>query len=457
MNVITRFAPSPTGLLHIGSARTALFNYLFAKHHGGKFLLRVEDTDKKRSTDEATNAILDGLEWLGLKYDDKPFYQSHSGNRHKEVALKLLEEGKAYYCYTSAEELAKLRQESETKEEMFRFQSPWRDKKPSEPQSEKPVIRIKTPKDDGYCIIEDLVQGEVKVSNSELDDMIILRSDGTPTYNLAVVVDDHDMSVSHVIRGDDHLNNSFRQKIIYEAMGWKLPQVAHISLIHGPDGAKMSKRHGATGVMDYKELGYLPEAMRNYLLRLGWSHGDAEIISDEEAIEWFDLDKVGKSPSRFDFDKLNNLNKHYLKELDESKLLELVGLEASPNKEKFSRALHFLKDRAVNLNDLKEALKPYEDGFKKDLLDNELTLVKEKRELLKSLSQVVSEIKDWKLDVIKESLLNYAKENGIKMKDFGPALRVVLTFSSSSPGGMFDIINILGKEETLNRFNLNIN
>ncbi len=456
MKIITRFAPSPTGLLHIGSARTALFNYLFAKHHKGDFLLRIEDTDKKRSTDAAKTAILEGLDWLGLKYQNKPFYQSDNEKRHKEVALELLKKGKAYYCYTSQEELAQMREKYESKKEVFRFKSPWRDKKPPENSSTKPVIRIKSPQD-GFSVINDLVQGEIKVANNELDDLIIMRSDGTPTYNLAVIVDDYDMQITHVIRGDDHLNNSFRQKVIYEAMGWKVPNFAHIPLIYGPDGAKMSKRHGATGVMEYKKMGYLNMAMRNYLLRLGWSHGNAEIISDEEAIKWFDLDKIGKSPSRFDFDKLNNLNKHYLKELDEDKLLKLTNLESTKNKDKLLKALHFTKERANNLNDLTESLKIYEDNFSKKLEEKEQNIILEKKSLLSDLQQIINQIDDWNLDFIKSSILNYATQNNLKMKEFGPALRVIVTFSSSSPGGIFDIIEILGKEEVLERFNLQLN
>ena len=455
MTVITRFAPSPTGLLHIGSARTALFNYLFAKHHNGRFLLRIEDTDKKRSTSEATKAILDGLNWLGLKYDGTPFYQSQREERHKEIALELLKKGQAYYCYTSTEELASLRQEAEKNSKVFRFQSPWRDKQPSQSISAKPVIRIKSPIE-GFSLIQDRVQGEVKVTNSELDDMIILRSDGTPTYNLAVVVDDHDMGITHVIRGDDHLNNAFRQKIIYQAMDWSVPEFAHIPLIHGSDGAKMSKRHGATGVMEYKEMGYLPEALRNYLLRLGWSHGDAEIISDEQAIQWFNLEKIGRSPARFDFDKLNNLNKHYLKELNSDKLLELLDLQSSKNKEKLARALNFIKERANHLNDLKEAVKVYEDNFTQDLAEKDQNILLEKENLLQELRKIIAEITDFNHDNIKNSLSNYAEKNGLKMKDFGPALRIILTFSSSSAGGIFEIMEILGQKETLRRLDLNL-
>ncbi|MDA9231443.1 glutamate--tRNA ligase [Rickettsiales bacterium] len=456
MTIITRFAPSPTGLLHIGSARTALFNYLFAKNNNGKFLLRIEDTDKKRSTNEAKEEILKGLEWLGLKYDEKPFYQSQNEKRHREIALKLLDEGKAYYCYTSAEELAQKRQEYEAKKQVFRFQSPWRDQKPPENSDIKPVIRIKSPKS-GSTIINDLVQGEIEISNSELDDMVILRSDGTPTYNLAVIVDDYDMNVSHIIRGDDHMNNSFRQKIIYDALGWEMPQCAHIPLIHGADGSKMSKRHGATNVMEYAQMGYLSCAMRNYLLRLGWSHQDAEIISDEEAIKWFNLEKIGRSPSRFDFDKLNNLNKHYIKAQDNQKLLQSIGLNNVENADKLLQAIDFIKERSSNLNELKEALEIYKNNYKKPLQQADLDKISTKKQLLLDLYEIIDIIKVWELDLIKNEILNYSKEHNLKMKDFGPVLRLVLTFSSSSAGGIFEIIHILGKDEVKKRFNYYLN
>ncbi len=456
MTIITRFAPSPTGLLHIGSARTALFNYLFAKNNNGKFLLRIEDTDKKRSTNEAKEAILQGLDWLGLKYDDEPFYQSQNEKRHQEIALKLLKENKAYYCYTSTEELAQKRQEYEAKKQVFRFQSPWRDQKPPENSEVKPVIRIKSPKS-GSTIINDLVQGKIEVANSELDDMVILRSDGTPTYNLAVIVDDYDMNISHIIRGDDHMNNSFRQKIIYDALNWQMPQCAHIPLIHGSDGAKMSKRHGATNVMEYAKMGYLSCAMRNYLLRLGWSHQDAEIISDQEAINWFNIEKVGRSPSRFDFDKLNNLNKHYIKSSDNKELLNLINLNSVNNQERLIKAIDFIKERAVNLIELKEFTEIYEDNYQKTLEKSDLDKISTKKELLLDLYEIIDIIDSWKPDLIKTAILDYGKKNNLKMKEFGPLLRLILTFSNSSAGGIFEIIHILGKDEVKKRFNYYLN
>ncbi|MCE3233800.1 MAG: gltX2 [Rickettsiaceae bacterium] len=324
MTVITRFAPSPTGYLHIGGARTALFNWLYARHNNGKFLLRIEDTDRARSTPEAVEAILNGMKWLGLDWDDKEVYQLSRIERHKEVAYQLLEKGHAYKCYCSKEELDTMREKAMAEKSPMRYDGTWRDRDPSEaPAGVAPVIRLKAPLT-GETVIEDNVQGRVVVQNKEQDDMILLRSDGTPTYMLAVVVDDHDMGVTHIIRGDDHFTNAFRQKLIYEGMGWEIPSFTHIPLIHGSDGAKLSKRHGALGVEAYRDMGYLPEAIRNYLLRLGWSHGDDEIISTEQAIQWFNLESLGKSPSRFDFNKLDNLNGHYIRIADDARLVELV-------------------------------------------------------------------------------------------------------------------------------------
>jgi glutamyl-tRNA synthetase len=455
MSIVTRFAPSPTGYLHIGGARTALFNYLFAKNMGGKFLLRVEDTDEKRSTKEAIDAILQGLDWLELKHDGDFILQSKNLTRHKEVAEKLLEKGQAYLCYTSAEELAELREKAEAKKEVFRFKSEWRDKSQSQSSNVKPVIRIKAPLD-GEVVIRDLVQGEIRVRNSELDDLVMLRGDGTPTYMLAVVVDDHDMNVSHIIRGDDHLTNAFRQKVIYEAMGWRVPEFAHIPLIHGPDGAKLSKRHGATSVIEYKEMGYLSEAMRNYLLRLGWSHGDSEIISDAQAVEWFDLNHVGKSPSRFDFTKLKSVNKHYIKEKNEAELLKLVAeffsKKPSTSEEfRIARALKFVKERAAVLNELAANLEIYFDNFRAEFDEESKKIIAEKELLISDLKKVFANLNDWSHDGIKNSLNEFAAQENLKIKDFGPLLRIILTFSQASAGGIFDVIEILGKLEVERR------
>ncbi|PCI29983.1 glutamate--tRNA ligase, partial [Candidatus Kaiserbacteria bacterium] len=321
MTVVTRFAPSPTGFLHIGGARTALYNWLYAKHTGGKFLLRIEDTDRERSTPEAVDAIFDGLNWLGLTADEEPTFQFSRRDRHAEVAQKLLDAGKAYYCYCSQEELTEMREKARAEGRPMKYDGTWRDRDPSEaPEGVKPVVRVKAPQE-GDAVINDQVQGEVRVGNEQLDDYVILRGDGTPTYMLSVVVDDHDMGVTNVIRGDDHLTNAFRQKVIYDAMGWDVPTFAHIPLIHGPDGAKLSKRHGALGVEAYRdEMGFLPEAINNYLLRLGWGHGDDEVISTEQAIEWFDITDVGKGAARFDFAKLTNLNGVYLRQADDTRL-----------------------------------------------------------------------------------------------------------------------------------------
>lgn len=458
MSVITRFAPSPTGYLHIGGARTALFNYLFSKHLGGKFLLRIEDTDEKRSSKEAIDAILQGLEWLGLKHDDNYILQSKNFARHQEIAQKLLEKDQAYLCYTSAEELEEMRKNAESKKEVFRFKSSWRNKVNSQSSSVKPTIRIKAPIE-GEMVIKDLVQGEIRVKNSELDDLVMLRGDGTPTYMLAVVVDDFDMGITHIIRGDDHLTNAFRQKVIYEAMSWKVPEFAHIPLIHGPDGAKMSKRHGATSVIEYKEMGYLPEAMRNYLLRLGWSHGDSEIISDTQAIEWFALEKIGKSPSRFDFTKLNHVNKHYIKEKSDVELLNLMAgffdreiLENEKNR--IIKALKFLKEKPNTIKEIAIAAQVYLDNFSAEIDENSTVILSEKKSLILDLFNIFKNLEEWNHDGIKNAINDYAVSKSIKIKDFGPALRIALTFSSASAGGIFDVVESLEKPEVLRRLQL---
>src|ERR1700726_1110371 len=330
MSVVVRFAPSPTGFLHIGGARTALFNWLFARHHqrhgrGGVFRLRIEDTDRQRSTPEAVAAIIDGLSWLGLDWDGEIVHQFAGAARHAEIARELLAKGRAYHCYCTPAELEAMRARARAEKRSVRYDGTWRDRDPAEaPPGVAPVIRLKAPQE-GATTIRDLVQGEVTVENSELDDLILLRAGGTPTYNLSVVVDDHDMGITHVIRGDDHLNNAFRQTQIYRALDWPVPEFAHVPLIHGPDGAKLSKRHGAVGVDAYRDMGYLPEALRNYLLRLGWSHGDAETISTAQAVEWFDIDAVGRAAARFDFAKLANLNGHYIREASDARLASLVA------------------------------------------------------------------------------------------------------------------------------------
>src|ERR1700760_3739342 len=364
MSVRARFAPSPTGLLHIGSARTALFNFLFARHHGGEFLLRIEDTDRQRSTETATQVILEGLAWLGITPDQPPVFQSTRMARHAEVAREMLAAGHAYNCYCTAEELRQMREQAGSEGRSPRYDGRWRDRDPAEaPPGIAPAIRLKAPRD-GDTVMDDLVQGTVRVGNAELDDMIILRSDGTPTYNHSVVVDDHDMAITHVIRGDDHLTNTFRQVQIYQAMGWELPRFAHIPLIHGADGAKLSKRHGAVSALEFREQGYLPEALCNYLLRLGWGHGDAEVIDQDEAIRLFDLDGVGRAPSRMDYAKLTNLNGVYIRRADDDRLTRAVlerlahrtdlalGAKAAA---RIRALMPALKERAKTLVDLADA------------------------------------------------------------------------------------------------------
>jgi glutamyl-tRNA synthetase len=430
-----------------------LFNWLFARHHGGKFLLRIEDTDKARSTKEAIDAILDGMQWLGLDWDGHEYYQSQFWARHAEVAHKLLDRGHAYRCYMTQEELAEQREAAQRERRPFRINSPWRDV--TEEQGDRPfVIRLKAPRE-GETVIEDRVQGRVAVQNAEIDDFVLLRSDGTPTYMLAVVVDDHDMGVTHVIRGDDHLNNAFRQLAIIRAMGFLEPVYAHVPLIHGPDGAKLSKRHGALGVDAYRdELGMLPEAVGNYLLRLGWGHGDDEIISREQAIEWFDLDHVGKSPSRFDFKKLENLNGHYIREADDARLADLVAAKLdidAGQKELLVRAMPELKARAHTLHQLAEgahflfASRPIEMDEAASAL-----LTDESRDLLKSAHDALSALNDWSHDATEQAVRDVADAKGVKLGKLAQPLRAALTGRTTSPG-IFDVLVLLGKGESLNR------
>ncbi|MGN6059432.1 MAG: glutamate--tRNA ligase [Sphingomicrobium sp.] len=451
--VVTRFAPSPTGFLHIGGARTALFNWLFAHHHGGKFLLRIEDTDKARSTTEAIDAILDGMRWLELDWDGHEYYQSQFWARHAEIAHRMLEKGAAYRCYMTQEELAEQREAAQRERRPFRINSPWRDV--AEEQGDRPfVIRLKAPRD-GETVIDDRVQGRVTVQNAEIDDFILLRSDGTPTYMLAVVVDDHDMGITHVIRGDDHLNNAFRQLAIIRAMGWPEPVYAHVPLIHGQDGAKLSKRHGALGVDAYRdELGYLPEAVSNYLLRLGWGHGDDEIISREQATQWFDLDHVGKSPSRFDFKKLENLNGHYIREADDRRLADLVAPKlaiSGEQKELLVRAMPELKPRANTLNQLAEGAAFL---FAKRPLDMDnaaaALLTDEARQLLHRTQKSLGALAEWDAPSLEAAIREVAESQGVKLGKVAQPLRAALTGRTTSPG-IFDVLALLGREESLAR------
>jgi len=449
--VVTRFAPSPTGFLHIGGARTALFNWVFAKHHGGKFLLRIEDTDKARSTKEAIDAILDGMNWLALDWDGHEYYQSQFWSRHAEIAHKMLDRGHAYRCYMTQEELTEQREAAQRDRRPFRINSPWRDA--TDEQDGKPfVVRLKAPRD-GETVIDDRVQGRVTVQNVELDDFVLLRSDGTPTYMLAVVVDDHDMGVTHVIRGDDHLNNAFRQLAIIRAMGWPEPVYAHVPLIHGQDGAKLSKRHGALGVDSYRdELGFLPEAVSNYLLRLGWGHGDDEIISREQAIEWFDLDHVGKSPSRFDFKKLENLNGHYLREADDARLADLVGDRLpEADKDLLIRAMPELKARAHTINELADGARFL---FASRPLDVDeaagALLTPEARQLLAAAHNSLAALAKWDGESLEAAIREVAESHGVKLGKLAQPLRAALTGRTTSPG-IFDVLALLGRDESLGR------
>ena len=451
--VVTRFAPSPTGFLHIGGARTALFNWLFARHHGGKFLLRIEDTDKARSTTEAIEAILDGMRWLGLDWDGHEYYQSQFWARHAEIAHRLVERGAGYRCYLTPEELAEQREAAQRERRPFRIDSPWRDV--TEARGDKPfVIRLKAPRD-GETVIEDRVQGRVTVQNAEIDDFILLRSDGTPTYMLAVVVDDHDMGVTHVIRGDDHLNNAFRQLAIIRAMGWPEPVYAHVPLIHGPDGAKLSKRHGALGVDAYRdELGFLPEAVSNYLLRLGWGHGDDEIISREQATEWFDLDHVGKSPSRFDFKKLENLNGYYIREADDERLTDLVAPRIGISDEQkplLLCAMPELKPRANTLNQLTDGARFLFASPPLDVDEQAAALLTaEARGLLASAHRKLGALADWDAPSLEAAIREVAEGSGVKLGKLAQPLRAALTGRTTSPG-IFDVLALLGRDESLAR------
>ncbi len=459
MTVVTRFAPSPTGYLHIGGARTALFNWLFARHHGGKYLLRIEDTDRARSTEPAIAAILDGLSWLGLPWDGEVTFQFARAARHAEVANQMLAAGNAYHCYASPQELDEMRAAQKAAGKPMRYDGRWRDRDPKEaPPGIKPVVRLKAPQT-GQTIINDAVQGEVTVENAQLDDMILLRADGTPTYMLAVVVDDHDMAVTHVIRGDDHLNNAFRQLQIIRAMGWPEPVYAHIPLIHGPDGAKLSKRHGALGVDAYRDMGFLPAALRNYLLRLGWGHGDDEIISTEQAIEWFDLAGVGRSASRFDIAKLTNLNAHYLRETPDAELLPLVmpriedkiGGKVDPiGLERVSRGMNGVKPRSRTLLEVADNLAFYARAGAPPIADDKARaiLTPEGKALLGKLASALEvEAASWGEAQIEDAVRRFAESQGVKLGQVAQPLRVALSGSTASPG-IFEVVAILGPAET---------
>jgi glutamyl-tRNA synthetase len=463
--VVTRFAPSPTGFLHIGGARTALFNWLYAKATGGSFLLRIEDTDRARSTEPAIAAILDGMRWLELDWEGEPVLQFARAARHAEVARQLLDEGKAYRCWTSAAELEAMRETARAEGRPPRYDGTWRSRDAKQaPPGVAPAIRFKAP-ETGETVIEDQVQGRVVFPNKDLDDLIILRSDGTPTYNLSVVVDDHDMGVTHIIRGDDHLTNAARQTQIYQAMGWDVPVFAHVPLIHGPDGAKMSKRHGALGVDAYRAMGYLPAAMRNYLVRLGWSHGNDEIFSTEQLIEWFGLDALGRSPARFDFAKLENLNGHYIRQSDDTDLVNYlrdllphlpqekqVAAGLAPEQWKQLKiALPGLKERAKTLVELLDgaaflfAKRPLAIDDKAAKL-----LTAPARQHLAGLADAYAALGAWTAEGLEAATRDYAQKTGIKLGDAAQPLRAALTGRSVSPG-IFDVLFVLGRDEALAR------
>jgi glutamyl-tRNA synthetase len=463
--VVTRFAPSPTGFLHIGGARTALFNWLFARHAGGKMLLRIEDTDRERSTDAAIAAILDGLSWLGLDWDGDVVYQFSRVQRHREVADSLLASGHAYYCYASQAELDAMREAARAEGRPPRYDGRWRDKSPAEaPPGVKPVVRLKAPRD-GETVLDDKVQGRVSWPNKDLDDLVLLRSDGTPTYMLAVVVDDHDMGVTDIIRGDDHLTNAARQMQIYRALGWPVPAMAHIPLIHGADGAKLSKRHGALGVDAYRAMGYLPQALRNYLVRLGWSHGDKEFFSLQEMIEHFDLAHVGRSPSRFDFAKLESMNGHYIRASRDPDLV--AALEATlpylpgaaelphgfdpPLRDKLLAAMPGLKERAKTLVELLDgatflfATRPLElDAKARGLLDAG------GRAHLEGLLPRFAALSAWSAAGTEAAVRDYVVEAKVKLGEVAQPLRAALTGRATSPG-IFDVLEVLGRDESLAR------
>jgi glutamyl-tRNA synthetase len=458
MSLVTRFAPSPTGFLHIGGARTALFNWLLAKHSGGTFRLRIEDTDRQRSTKEAIEAIIEGMKWLGLDWDGEVVYQFARAARHAEVAKELIAKGHAYHCYASPEELEEMRETQRAAGKPIRYDGRWRDRpatdaKPNVP----PVIRIRAPQS-GETIVHDKVQGDVRFGNDVLDDFILLRSDGTPTYMLSVVVDDFDMGVTHIVRGDDHLTNAARQLQIIQAMGWPVPTYAHLPLLHGEDGAKLSKRHGALGIHEYADLGYLPEAMRNYLLRLGWSHGDDETISTAQAIEWFNLESIGRSPSRVDFKKLDNLNGHYMREASDTALTDAVvpliekrGTKVDAElRANLIKAMPGLKERAKTLVELADGV--YFLTARRPLnLDDKARklLTPEARGILRELQDVLRDAK-WDPQSLDSAARYFAEHKGLKLGAIAQPLRAAVTGRSTSPG-IFDVLAVLGPAESLAR------
>jgi glutamyl-tRNA synthetase len=463
---VLRFAPSPTGYLHIGGARTALFNWLYARHTGGVFRLRIEDTDRERSTPEAVAAIFNGLAWLGLHWDQEPVFQFPRAARHRGVAEQLLAQGRAYRCYATPEELEAMRAEQRSKGVSVRYDGRWRDREATAAEAARPhVVRLRAPQT-GETVVHDVVQGTVRWSNEQLDDMVLLRSDGTPTYMLAVVVDDYDMGVTHVVRGADHLNNTPRQMQIIEAMRWPVPVYGHVPLIHGADGAKLSKRHGALAVEAYRDMGYLPEAMRNYLLRLGWSHGDDEIIPTEKAIEWFNLEGIGRSPARFDTKKLDSLNGHYIREMDDAALtIELVAFVERRRRpeerldhaarERLRAAMPVLKSRGKTLIEVAEKAQfLFSEGPRVPDAAGLALLTPEARSRLEKVAAHLEQ-SAWNAATLEESVRAFAEREGVKLGDVAQPLRVVLTGSAASPP-LFDVLTVLGREEALTRIRAHV-
>jgi glutamyl-tRNA synthetase len=461
MSVVTRFAPSPTGFLHIGGARTALFNWLFARHHGGRYLLRIEDTDRERSTPEAIQAILDGLRWLELDWDGAEVYQSANQSRHAAVVEELLDKGLAYRCYTTPEELAEMREKARAEGRPPRYDGRWRDRDSTEaPAGVMPAIRLKAPQQ-GETMIGDLVQGKVRIANDQLDDMVLMRGDGTPTYMHSVVVDDHDMGITHIVRGVDHLTNAARQTLLYQALDWDVPEFAHVPLIHGPDGAKLSKRHGALGVEAYRDMGYLPEAMRNYLLRLGWAHGDEETISTAQAVEWFGLEAIGRSPARFDFNKLKNLNGHYIREADDARLVELIlprlAEELAHDIDEASHrvvlaGMDGLKQRAKTLVELADNALFYLRAPTYPLTIEKAAklLTGDGAAIVREVAAMFRELDSWEAGALENIVRAHAESKGLGLGKIAQPLRAALTGSNISPG-IFEIMEILGRKESLAR------
>ena len=466
--VVTRFAPSPTGFLHIGGARTALFNWLYAKRFGGKMLLRIEDTDRERSTDAAIGAIIDGLDWLGLKWDGEPIHQFARAGRHAEVAHQMLSEGKAYKCFATPQELEEMREKARAEKRPPRYDGRWRDRSEAdvaaaEASGLKYVVRLKAPQE-GETVVDDQVQGRVVFPNKDLDDIILLRSDGTPTYMLAVVVDDHDMGVTHIVRGDDHLTNAARQTHIYQAMGWRVPVMAHIPLIHGSDGAKLSKRHGALGVDAYRAMGYLPAALRNYLVRLGWSSGDKEIFTTAEMIEAFDLPQIGRSAARFDFAKLENLNGHYMRATPDAELLDallatLPYLEGgaaladkldADMKRKLLAAMPGLKERAKTLVELLDGARYLYAARPLPLEPKAVEILAQGRAHLDALKPLFAALPEWTAASTEAAVRSYCEASGAKLGAVAQPLRAALTGRATSPG-IFDVLETLGRDESMAR------